>query len=107
MLCLNHNKIESITSPLIGGESSDRGACEEYASDKITPILESLEVLHLGYNGIKDLSQIQISRLTGLKALFLQGNELQTVSGQPGKTTQSSSFSSVYISLTVKQPVQR
>ena len=48
---------------------------------RVIPILESLEVLHLGYNGIKDLTSLHISRLTGLKALFLQGNELQTVSG--------------------------
>ena len=53
----------------------------DYGSDRLIPILESLEVLHLGYNNIKDLTTLQVSRLVGLKALFLQGNELQTVSG--------------------------
>lgn len=66
---------------MTGSEGAADDKLVEYSSDRIIPILESLEVLHLGYNGIKDLSQLQISRLTGLKALFLQGNELQTVSG--------------------------
>ncbi len=35
--------------------------------------MSSLEVLHLGYNGISNLINLQISRLTNLRALFLQG----------------------------------
>lgn len=46
---------------------------EFFSNDSSTPIMESLEVLHLGYNGIKDMSTLQLSRLTSLKALFLQG----------------------------------
>lgn len=75
VLCLNHNKIEVVVP------GRDRSSSSDYSGEAIVPILESLEVLHLGYNSIKDLSSLQISRLTGLKALFLQGNELQTVSG--------------------------
>lgn len=35
--------------------------------------MSSLEVLHLGHNGISNLINLQISRLTNLRALFLQG----------------------------------
>lgn len=35
--------------------------------------MSSLEVLHLSHNGITNLSNLQLSRLTNLKALFLQG----------------------------------
>lgn len=33
----------------------------------------SLEVLHLSHNGISNMANLQLSRLTNLKALFLQG----------------------------------
>lgn len=35
--------------------------------------MPSLEVLHLGHNGISSLLILQLSRLTNLRALFLQG----------------------------------
>ncbi|XP_067941699.1 leucine-rich repeat-containing protein 9-like [Watersipora subatra] len=78
VLCLNYNKIESITTK---GEQASQS---EYSSDRLIPVLESLEVLHLAYNGIKDLTALQVSRLRNLKALFLQGNELQVVGGLEG-----------------------
>lgn len=37
------------------------------------PVLENLEVLHLGYNGIRDMALLQLGRLPSLRALFLQG----------------------------------
>ena len=46
---------------------------DPYNPENYTPLLENLEVLHLGYNGIKDLVVLQLNRLIGLKALFLQG----------------------------------
>lgn len=33
----------------------------------------SLEVLHLSHNGISNMANLQLSRLTNLKALFLEG----------------------------------
>lgn len=75
VLCLNHNKVECITA------SGEKLSQSEYASERLVPILESLEVLHLGYNGIKDLTTLRVSRLKNLKALFLQGNEIQLVEG--------------------------
>ncbi|KAK1150481.1 leucine-rich repeat-containing protein 9 [Acipenser oxyrinchus oxyrinchus] len=46
--------------------------------------MESLEVLHLGYNGISSLANLQLSRLPHLKALFLQGNEISQIEGLEG-----------------------
>lgn len=33
----------------------------------------SLEVLHLSHNGIINMANLELSRLTNLKALFLEG----------------------------------
>ncbi|TNN84208.1 Leucine-rich repeat-containing protein 9 [Liparis tanakae] len=44
----------------------------------------SLEVLHLSHNGISNMANLQLSRLTNLKALFLQGNEISQVEGLEG-----------------------
>lgn len=57
---------------------------EFFSNDSSTPIMESLEVLHLGYNGIKDMSTLQLSRLTSLKALFLQGKLYMYMEQLPG-----------------------
>ncbi len=46
---------------------------DPYNPETYTPVLENLEVLHLGYNGIKDLVALQLNRIPSLKALFLQG----------------------------------
>lgn len=35
--------------------------------------MSSLEVLHLSHNCISNMANLQLSRLTNLKALFLQG----------------------------------
>ncbi|XP_056023048.1 leucine-rich repeat-containing protein 9-like isoform X3 [Ostrea edulis] len=88
VLCLNHNHIECIMpkqKPV--NKMSKQGSSkslEFFSNDTSTPIMESLEVLHLGYNGIKDMSILQLSRLTSLKALFLQGNEISKVEGMEG-----------------------
>ncbi|KAM9294045.1 leucine-rich repeat-containing protein 9 [Gastrophryne carolinensis] len=52
--------------------------------ETLTPIMQSLEVLHLGYNGISNLYQLQLGRLRSLKALYLQGNEISQVEGLDG-----------------------
>ena len=83
VLCLNHNHVESVV-PRPKGASQIPGKIrlsgttlpqetELYNPENYTPLLENLEVLHLGYNGIKDLVALQLNRLIGLKALFLQG----------------------------------
>lgn len=41
--------------------------------ESLPPIMQSLEVLHLGHNGITDMAYLQLSRLKNLKFLFLQG----------------------------------
>lgn len=41
--------------------------------DSLEPLMDSLEVLHLSHNGISNLGNLQLSRLTNLKALFLKG----------------------------------
>ena len=86
-LCLNYNKIESIFPKVKENKNNkesnkevsngSRLANEQKQIFEIHPVLESLEVLHLGYNGITDLVALQINKLISLKALFLQGIQLK------------------------------
>ncbi|XP_078672195.1 leucine-rich repeat-containing protein 9-like isoform X1 [Branchiostoma floridae x Branchiostoma belcheri] len=99
VLCLNHNHIESVvarpkgsqhmkptrvTVTAAGISGIPRPGVEQYAPENFTPLMENLEVLHLGYNNISNMAALQLSRLTGLKALFLQGNEITKVEGLEG-----------------------
>ncbi|CAI5764740.1 leucine-rich repeat-containing protein 9 [Podarcis lilfordi] len=104
VLCLNYNHIESIlprqkvsnhltnrqllyqkvTSSGYGQQGSSKGNRDVGANESLPPIMESLEVLHLGYNGIASLASLQISRLKNLKFLFLQGNEISQIEGLDG-----------------------
>ena len=60
VLCLNHNRIEQLFSaPEVSGESKE--------------VLLSLQVLHLAYNGISNLINLQLNCIPSLRALFLQG----------------------------------
>lgn len=70
VLCLNHNRIE----------------CMHHVKDRPPPnrVLQSLQVLHLAYNGITDLIPLQLGQLSSLRALFLQGNEIVHVQGLDG-----------------------
>ncbi|XP_064621486.1 leucine-rich repeat-containing protein 9-like isoform X3 [Lineus longissimus] len=88
VLCLNYNHVECIlpkskaSKPRgMGNGQSHTVASDLYNPESYTPVLENLEVLHLGYNGIKDMSLLQLNRLTALKALFLQGNEITKIEG--------------------------
>lgn len=90
ILCLNNNKIESIFSkskPAANQQQQQQQSPpqqqqqQQPAVNPVDPILPNLEVLHLAYNGISDLVALQISRLTSLKALFLQGNEITKIEG--------------------------
>ncbi|XP_050982867.1 leucine-rich repeat-containing protein 9 [Labeo rohita] len=102
VLSLNYNHIESIlprqkvqshmsnkqvlyhkVSSSGYGQQNSRPS-REGLTDNLEPLMSSLEVLHLGYNGISNLINLQISRLTNLKALFLQGNDISQVDGLDG-----------------------
>ncbi|XP_077320515.1 leucine-rich repeat-containing protein 9 isoform X1 [Lithobates pipiens] len=101
-LYLNYNHIESILpkqkpqNPLTnrqilhqkvnssGYGQQGKANRDTYFGETLTPIMPSLEVLHLGFNGISNLPQLQLSRLKNLKSLFLQGNEISQVEGLEG-----------------------
>ncbi|CAG2238484.1 Leucine-rich repeat-containing protein 9 [Mytilus edulis] len=94
VLCLNHNHIECImprskpqqNKRVVSTINNNRAGdfFNNNSTDSMTPVMESLEVLHLGYNNIKDMAALQLGRLTSLKALFLQGNEILKVEGLEG-----------------------
>ncbi|KAK2853136.1 hypothetical protein Q7C36_008337 [Tachysurus vachellii] len=66
------------------GQQSNKNSREGVCVESLEPLMCSLEVLHLGYNGISNLSDVQLSRLSSLRALFLQGNEIVHVEGLDG-----------------------
>ncbi|XP_051504244.1 leucine-rich repeat-containing protein 9 [Myxocyprinus asiaticus] len=103
VLSLNYNHIESIlprqkvqshmsskqilyhkVSSSGYGQQNSRPSREGVSNDNLEPLMSSLEVLYLGHNGISNLINLQISRLTNLKALFLQGNDISQVEGLEG-----------------------
>ncbi|XP_039527778.1 leucine-rich repeat-containing protein 9 isoform X3 [Pimephales promelas] len=103
VLSLNYNHVESIlprqkvqsymsnkqilhhkVSSSGYGQQNRRPSREELTGDNLEPLMSSLEVLHLGHNGISNLINLQISRLTNLRALFLQGNDISQVEGLDG-----------------------
>uniref|UniRef100_A0A1A8V608 Leucine rich repeat containing 9 n=1 Tax=Nothobranchius furzeri TaxID=105023 RepID=A0A1A8V608_NOTFU len=104
VLCLNHNHVESILprhkpqthltnrqvlhskvhSSGYGQQSSSRGHRETGPSGSLEPLMVSLEVLHLSHNSISNMANLQLSRLTNLKALFLQDNDISQVEGLEG-----------------------
>ncbi|XP_070698683.1 leucine-rich repeat-containing protein 9 [Pempheris klunzingeri] len=103
-LCLNYNHIESILprqktqahmtnrqilhskvhSSGYGQQSPSKSKGETGPTGSLEPLMGSLEVLHLSHNGISNMANLQLSRLTNLKALFLQGNEISQVEGLEG-----------------------
>ncbi|XP_047249203.1 leucine-rich repeat-containing protein 9 isoform X2 [Girardinichthys multiradiatus] len=103
-LCLNYNHIESILprpkpqahlssrqilyskvhSSGYGQQSPSRPDRDSRPASSLEPLMGSLEVLHLSHNGISNMANLQLSRLTNLRALFLQGNEISQVEGLEG-----------------------
>ncbi|CAK8686447.1 unnamed protein product [Clavelina lepadiformis] len=92
VLCLNHNHVECV---LPRPRNQKQQVRSQYAvahqvhsdvmsGEMLSPIMESLEVLHLGYNRINNMAALQLSRLVNLKALFLQGNEISKIDGLEG-----------------------
>ncbi|XP_048340618.1 leucine-rich repeat-containing protein 9 [Sphaerodactylus townsendi] len=104
VLCLNYNHIESIlprqkpsshltnrqllhqkvTSSGYGQQGASKTSRDAGLNESLLPIMQSLEVLHLGYNGISNLALLQIGRLKNLKFLFLQGNDISQIEGLEG-----------------------
>ncbi|XP_025943077.1 leucine-rich repeat-containing protein 9 [Apteryx rowi] len=104
VLCLNYNRIESIlpgqkppnqatnrqqlyqkvTSSGYGQQGLSKGRRDAVFGGNLPPVMQSLEVLHLGYNGITNMAQLQLSRLKNLKILFLQGNFISHIEGLEG-----------------------
>ncbi|XP_066854581.1 leucine-rich repeat-containing protein 9 isoform X2 [Anser cygnoides] len=104
VLCLNYNQIESIlpgqkspnqvtnrqhlyrrvASSGYGQQELAKGRRDAGFGENLPPIMQSLEVLHLGHNGITDIAQLQLSRLKNLKLLFLQGNYISQIKGLEG-----------------------
>uniref|UniRef100_A0A8C2T244 Leucine-rich repeat-containing protein 9-like n=1 Tax=Coturnix japonica TaxID=93934 RepID=A0A8C2T244_COTJA len=103
VLCLNYNHIESIlprqktANELTNRQQLHRKVIssgygqQEYTKggrdaeeENLPPIMQSLEVLHLGHNGITDMAYLQLSRLKNLKFLFLQGNFISQIEGLEG-----------------------
>nr|XP_033808784.1 leucine-rich repeat-containing protein 9 isoform X2 [Geotrypetes seraphini] len=101
ILNLNYNHIESIlprqksqnhltnkqilhqkvTSSGYGQQTVSKTSRDVGIIEILSPVMESLEELHLGYNGINNLPQLQLSRLKHLKSLFLEGNEITQIDG--------------------------
>ncbi|XP_021258394.1 leucine-rich repeat-containing protein 9-like isoform X2 [Numida meleagris] len=101
VLCLNYNHIESIlpgqksaneitnrqqlhrkvVSSGYGQEEYTKGRRDAGFGENLPPIMQSLEVLHLGHNGITDMAHLQLGRLKNLKFLFLQGNFISQIEG--------------------------
>ncbi|XP_046860865.1 leucine-rich repeat-containing protein 9-like [Xenia sp. Carnegie-2017] len=82
VLCLNYNRIESVFPKKKTFANQKRQQNDDVTSPEIfTPVLEQLEVLHLGFNGISNMKSLQLSRIPNIKALFLQGNEISKVEG--------------------------
>lgn len=78
VLCLNHNRIECLVPNSRGvgaGPAVEAGAPRGplATAPLAMPLLERLEVLYLGNNGIKELGALQLYRLPNLKSLFLHG----------------------------------
>ncbi|XP_054653543.1 leucine-rich repeat-containing protein 9 isoform X2 [Dunckerocampus dactyliophorus] len=90
VLYLNYNRIESILprqktfltnrqmlhnkvhSSGYGQQSLCKGNRHIAQTVSLEPLMSSLEVLHLSYNGISNMANLELSRLTNLKTLFLQ-----------------------------------
>ncbi|KAM9354856.1 leucine-rich repeat-containing protein 9 [Pholidichthys leucotaenia] len=103
-LCLNYNHVESILprqktqahltnkqilhskvhSSGYGQQGPSKANRDTGPASSLEPLMGSLEVLHLSHNGISNMANLQLSRFTNLKALFLQGNEISQVEGLEG-----------------------
>ncbi|XP_062917896.1 leucine-rich repeat-containing protein 9 [Mobula hypostoma] len=101
VLYLNHNHIETIfprqkpqihltnrqllqqkvSSSGYGQSGISRANSRDMDYMSLPPVMESLEVLHLGYNGISSLAQLQLSRLINLRVLHLEGNFISQIEG--------------------------
>ncbi|VDP99653.1 unnamed protein product [Trichobilharzia regenti] len=92
VICLNENNIEGLFSRNICSlamnsnfqltNSIESRYVSLYRSTQT--IYPCLRVLHLAQNGIRSLQEFQFHRMACLQALFLQDNELVTITGLEG-----------------------
>eukprot|EP00949_MAST-11_sp_MAST-11-sp1_P004981 g4981.t1 len=91
VLRLNHNRIRELSGISNVDAVTDDASKEvgtpgeidvrtDYGLDGLT----NLEVLQLGYNHVTDISALNLSKLTCLKVLFLQGNDIVRAGGFSG-----------------------
>ncbi|KAM6912256.1 leucine-rich repeat-containing protein 9 [Xenentodon cancila] len=76
-----HSKVQSSG---YGQQSQIRANRDTGPTGSLEPLMGSLEVLHMSHNGISNMANLQLSRLTNLKTLVLQGNEISQVQGLDG-----------------------
>jgi len=88
VLCLNYNHIESVTGKSKTNHmiNAPHAKITHDDSEFNSPLLEKLEVLHLGFNGISNMASLQLGRLRNIKTLFLQGNEISKLEAIGGLT---------------------
>eukprot|EP00794_Sanderia_malayensis_P011827 gene11827-13052_t len=92
VLGLNFNHIESIIPKpraqfAIASPPQNKGGLTDFISiEGNYSILDKLEVLHLGFNGISSIASLQLGKLRNLRSLFLQGNDIAKVDGLEGNT---------------------
>ncbi|KAJ3411055.1 Leucine-rich repeat-containing protein 9 [Chytridiales sp. JEL 0842] len=83
-LSLNNNRVEKLLSTdalqatMGSGYKADFG---EVSMGRSKSILGCLEELHLGYNNIAKISDLNLARLPQLRLLYLQGNRITKIEG--------------------------
>uniref|UniRef100_UPI00398E77B4 leucine-rich repeat-containing protein 9 isoform X3 n=1 Tax=Pristiophorus japonicus TaxID=55135 RepID=UPI00398E77B4 len=73
-------RVKKVSSSGYGQPALSRGN-RDVGYENLPPVMESLEVLHLSYNGISSLAQLQLNRLISLRVLYLEGNFISQIEG--------------------------
>ncbi|KAF8571111.1 hypothetical protein P879_03963 [Paragonimus westermani] len=92
ILCLTENNIDSLFPQNICSLATSKhakitdGIDQQYVTlyHSTQPIFPFLQVIHLAKNQIKSLQPFQFHRMPSLRSLFLQNNEITSVTGLEG-----------------------